>query len=59
MENLLLDHDDVEIFIHDIGCFSSTFVAHIQTLDVILTHLELYRFTDNPSKCEWAVQETD
>ena len=59
MENLLRDIDDVEIYIDDIGCFSSTFSSHIQTLDVILTRLEQNGFTVNPSKCEWAVQETD
>ena len=59
MENLLHDINDVEIYIDDIGCFSSTFSSHIQTLDIILTRLEQNRFTVNPSKCEWAVQETD
>jgi Reverse transcriptase (RNA-dependent DNA polymerase) len=59
MENLLCDVDDVKIYIDDIGCFSSTFVGNIQILDVILTHLEQNGFTINPSKCEWAVQETD
>ena len=59
MENLLHDINDVEIYIDDIGCFSSTFSTHIQTFDVILTRLEQNRFTVNPSKCEWAVQETD
>ena len=59
MENLFLDIDDIEIYIDDIGCFSSTFSTHIQTLDIILTHLEQNGFTVNPSKCEWAVQETD
>ena len=59
MENHLHDIDDVKIYIDDNGCFSSTFVAHAQTLDMILTHVEQNRLTVNPSKCEWAVQETD
>ena len=59
MKNLLRDINNVEIYIDDIGCFSSTFSSHIQTLDMILTRLEKNRFTVNPSKCEWAVQETD
>ena len=59
MVNLFRDLNDVEIYIDKIGCFSSTFVGHIQTLDVILTRLEQNGFTINPSKCEWAVQETD
>ena len=59
MENLFLDIDDIEIYIDDIGCFSSTSSSHIQTLDIILTRLEQNGFTVIPSKCEWAVQETD
>ena len=59
MENLFCDLNNVEIYIDDIGCFSSTFETHIQTLDVILTCLEQNGFTVNPSKCEWAVKETD
>ena len=59
MENLFRDLDDVEIYKDDIGCFSSTYSTHIQTLDVILTRLEQNGFTVNPSKCEWAVKETD
>ena len=59
MENLFCDLDNVEIYIDDIGCFSLTFEAHIQTLNEILTRLEKNGFTVNPSKCEWAVKETD
>ena len=59
MENLFCDLDNVKIYIDDIGCFSSTFVAHMQTLDIILTDLELNGFTVNPSKYEWAVKEID
>ena len=35
MENLFCDLDNVEVYIDDIGCFSSTFVNHIYTLDII------------------------
>ena len=59
MENLLCDLDDVEIYIDDIECFSTTFSSHIQTLDIILIRLEQNGFMVNPSMCEWAVQETD
>ena len=52
MENLLRDIDNIEIYIDDIGCFSSTFTSHIQTLDIILIRLEQNRFIVNPSKCE-------
>ena len=59
MENHWRYINNVEIYIDDIGCFSTTFSSHIQTLDVILTHLEHNGFTINPSNCEWVVQETD
>ena len=59
MKNLFRDLDDVEVYIDDIGCFSSSFSTHINTLDIILTRLEQNGFTMNPSKCEWAVKETD
>ena len=51
--------DDVEVYIDEIGCFSSSFSTHIHTLDIILTSLEQNNFTMNPSKCEWVVQKTD
>ena len=35
MENLFLDLDDVEVYIDDIECFSSSFSTHIYTLDII------------------------
>ena len=59
VENLLHAIDDVEIYIDDIGYFSSTLSSHTQTLDMILTRLEQKGFMVNPSKCEWTVQETD
>ena len=59
MENLFRDLDDVEVYIDEIGCFSSSFSTHIHTLDIILTSLEQNNFTMNPSKCEWVVQKTD
>ena len=59
MENLFRDLDDVEIYVDDIGCFSSTYSTHIKTFDIILTRLEQNGFTVNPFKCKWAVKETD
>ena len=35
MEYLFLDLDDVEVYIDDIECFSSSFSTHIYTLDII------------------------
>ena len=37
MKNPFRDLDDVEVYIDDIGCFSSSFSTHINTLDIILT----------------------
>ena len=59
MENLFCDLGKVKIYIDDVDCFLSNFKAHIQTLDVILTHLEQNGFKVNSSKCEWAVKEID
>jgi RNase H-like domain found in reverse transcriptase/Reverse transcriptase (RNA-dependent DNA polymerase) len=59
MENLFRDLDNIEVYIDDIGCFSSSFSTYTNTLDIILTQLEQNGFTVNPSKCEWVVQETD
>ena len=59
MEYLFLDLDDVEVYIDDIECFSSSFSTHIYTLDIILIRLEQNAFTMNPSKCECTVHETD
>ena len=60
IENLFCDLDDVEVYIDDIECFSSSFLTHIYTyFGYYLTCLEQNCFTINPSKCELAVQETD
>ena len=60
IEDVLRDiADDVEAYIDDIGCFSSTWQQHIELLDKVLTRLQDNNFTVNPTKCEWAVQETD
>jgi hypothetical protein len=59
MEQILSDLDDVEIYIDYVGCFSMNFPDHIHLLDTILHRLQKNGFTIDPSKCEWAVQETD
>jgi hypothetical protein len=63
MENLFHDLDDGEVYIDDIDdieCFSSSFSTHIYTyFGYYLNMLRENCFTMNPSKCEWAVQETD
>ena len=44
----------------DDNCFSLTFSDQMHSsLDAILALLEANYFLVNPSKCEWAAQETD
>ena len=40
MENLFWDLDNLEVYIDNIGSFSSSFTNHVYTLDIIITHLE-------------------
>ena len=51
--------DDADVYIDDVGAFSKDWDHHIQLLVNILHHLHENGFTINPSKCEWAITETD
>jgi hypothetical protein len=59
MENLLSYIEDADIYIDDIGAFSSNWEHHINLLTTILWQLSEHGFTINPLKCEWTVKETD
>ena len=49
----------MEASIDNVGCFSMNFQDHLHSLDTTLIRLQAKVFSINPSKCEWAVQETD
>ncbi len=59
MENLLSDIKDADVYIDDVGAFSSNWEHHINLLATILRWLRENGFTINPLKCELAVKETD
>ena len=59
MECLLQEIDDVDVYIDGIGVFSLDWTSHISVIDKVLTILQESGFTVNPTKCKWAIQETD
>jgi hypothetical protein len=59
MENVLSDIKDADIYINDVGAFSSDWDHHVKLLATILHWLCKNGFTINPLKGEWAVKETN
>ncbi len=59
MENVLSDIKDSDVYIDDVGAFSSNWDHHINLLATILWHLCENGFTINPLKCEWAIKKID
>jgi Reverse transcriptase (RNA-dependent DNA polymerase) len=59
MEDLLQQFEEVDVYINDIGVFSTNWSNHLASLLKILTLLEHNNFTINLLKCEWRVKETN
>jgi hypothetical protein len=59
MEDLFCSFNEVDVYIDDTGVFAKDWHSHCQLLIKIPKVLETHNFIVNPSKCEWAVQETD
>ena len=59
MENILAGINDADVYIDDIGAFSSTWEHHLELLCTILRRLCENGFTINPLTCKWSVKETD
>jgi hypothetical protein len=59
MEIILAGIEDADVYIDDVGAFSSTWQHHLNLLRTISQRLRENGFTINPLKCEWAVKETN
>jgi hypothetical protein len=58
LENVLSDIKHADVYIDDVGAFSSNVDHHVNLLATILWQLCEHGFTNNPLKCEWAIKET-
>jgi hypothetical protein len=59
MENVLSDIEVANVYIDDVGAFSSDWDQYVNLLATILRQFCENGFTVNPLKCEWAVKETE
>ena len=59
MENVLSGINAADVYIDDVGAFSSSWQEHLTLLDTVLHRLCNNRFTVNPLKCKRGVQEMD
>ncbi len=56
MENILAGIKDADVYIHNVGAFSSTWEHHLNLLQTILRRLCENGFTINPLKYQWAMK---
>jgi hypothetical protein len=59
MENVLAGIDDSDVYIDDVGAFSTSWELHIEFLQMSLQHPRDNGLAVNPLKCEWAIKELD
>jgi hypothetical protein len=59
IENVLLDIKDANVYIDDVGAFSSDWDHHVNLLATIFCQLCNNGVTINTLKCEWAAKETN
>jgi hypothetical protein len=57
VENVLLEIEDADVYIHDVGAFSNDWNHRIIFLATILRCLHKNGFTINPLKCELVVKK--
>jgi hypothetical protein len=58
MENVLLDIEDANVYINDVGAFFDDWDHHVKLIATILQRLRENGLIINPLKCEWAIKET-
>ena len=56
MGNVLRGIEDADVYIDNVGVFSSDWDNHIRLIDNILRQLQENGSTINPLKCEWDVK---
>ena len=55
MENIFRHLEDTDIYIDDVGSFSTSWTSHIKRIDEVLGVLKDNGFTVNQFKCDWEV----
>ena len=53
MDKLFSSYPNVEVYINDVGIFSTDFESHVAAVRNVLTMLQQPNFTVKPAKCHW------